>query len=171
MPVTITLVSQTALQQGTESGDLTFAWITQYVSGLKDWILSWRSTQKPRVGVWQGPNEIKEESRLPYLPWKYLVWNLKYIWPTRQSQVLNSSLPLINCNGSHEQGHGVLAVVLNYWVSPSLFYLHGATAGAGPGLVYHLLHGLIIAAFSSSSPIFPYALDFLWTFQLVDFLF
>ena len=55
----------------------TFAWRTQYVSGLKDWILSCRSTQKPSVGVWHGPNEIKEESRLPYFPWKYLVWNLK----------------------------------------------------------------------------------------------
>ncbi|TNN43193.1 hypothetical protein EYF80_046604 [Liparis tanakae] len=50
---------------------------TQYVSGLKDWILSWRSTQKPSVGVWHGPNEIRDESRLPYLPWKYLVWNLR----------------------------------------------------------------------------------------------
>lgn len=55
---------------------LTLAWITQYVSGLKDWILSCRSTQKPSVGVWHGPNEIREESRFPYFPWKYLVWNL-----------------------------------------------------------------------------------------------
>lgn len=57
--------------------ELTFACITQYASGLKDWILSCRSTQNPSVGVWQGPNEIKEESKFPYFPWKYLVWKLK----------------------------------------------------------------------------------------------
>ena len=33
-------------------------------------ILSWRSTQKPSVGVWHGPYEMSEASRSPYLPWK-----------------------------------------------------------------------------------------------------
>lgn len=43
---------------------------------MKDWILSCLSTQNPSVGVWHGPKEMSELSRLPYFPWKYLVWNL-----------------------------------------------------------------------------------------------
>lgn len=51
----------------------TWTCITQYGSGLKCWILSWRSTQKPRVGVWQGPNDIRLLSRLPYLPYSHII--------------------------------------------------------------------------------------------------
>ena len=55
---------------------------------MKDWILSCLSTQKPRVGVWQGPKEIREESRFPYLPWKYLVWNLPFNHTGRQEKTV-----------------------------------------------------------------------------------
>ena len=37
-------------------------------SGTNDCISSYRSTQKPSVGVWQGPYEIMALSRFPYLP-------------------------------------------------------------------------------------------------------
>lgn len=31
---------------------------------------------EPQRGVWHVPKEMSELSRLPYFPWKYLVWNL-----------------------------------------------------------------------------------------------
>ena len=57
-------------------------WSVQNGSGWNDWISSCRATQKPSVGVWHGPNEIRFESRSPYRSRKYSVWYLVNATPT-----------------------------------------------------------------------------------------
>jgi hypothetical protein len=49
---------------------LTSGRTTQKGSGWKATMAWCLSTQKLRVGVWQGPYEMTDASRLPYLPWK-----------------------------------------------------------------------------------------------------
>eukprot|EP00659_Diplonema_papillatum_P005794 gene5793-biopygen5731 len=69
--------------------------IRQKVSGLKLWIRSWRWTTKPRVGVWQGPYDTTEASRLPYLLWKYFVWKRVKATPTFKSSSCLASTALL----------------------------------------------------------------------------
>jgi len=96
----------------------------QYGSGLKDWILSCRSTQKPRVGVWHGPNEMSRLSRSPYLPCKIRPRNTA----TSSSLLTNSYITspmwiseMFNCAHSTRNCHTQTQILFNW---PSLLELY-----------------------------------------------